>query len=413
VTNSVGTVRLLRIAAILLLVYLGLSAVVDYFLKPPGPVGRFLYFYVTGGSIALAVVLFTFWGWAQKKLGGAFLPITVIFISGLPILANQIVFRYLFSGAPPPDAMIARVAPFLLIGLLLVAWQFPWQHVLSFNLAVAFINIAIVFVYGSRTAASISSAMFAVLSQVFAFVVVGLFTSIIVTLLRRERRSLEEANERLTNYSKTLEDLSVSRERTRIAQELHDTLSHTLSGLSVQLEAMKAYWDVDPETARKRLDRSLVAARSGLDETRRALAALRAKPLEELGLKRAIEQLAEEAGKTGLELSVAIDDNLPNLCPPIEQCLYRTAQEAIANAVKHAHASRLAVALHRSGESAAILTVQDNGVGFDTGAWTGQEHFGLVGMRERAELAGGKLDIISSHESGTVVRLTVQDIEHN
>jgi two-component system sensor histidine kinase UhpB len=155
-----------------------------------------------------------------------------------------------------------------------------------------------------------------------------------------------------------------------------------------------------------------VAARSGLDETRRALAALRAKPLEELGLKRAIEQIAEEAGKTGLELNVAVDDDLPNLCPATEQCLYRTAQEAITNAVKHAHASKLTVALRRSAESAATLTVQDDGVGFDPWAWDGQEHFGLVGMKERAELAGGKLDIISRHESGTTVRLTVQDVEH-
>ena len=102
-----------------------------------------------------------------------------------------------------------------------------------------------------------------------------------------------------------MEDLAISRERNRIAQELHDTLSHTLSGLSVQLETMKAYWEVDPATARKRLDKSLAATRSGLEETRRILMALRAKPLEELGLIPALRQMAEEAtAKAGITLDI-------------------------------------------------------------------------------------------------------------
>ena len=72
--------------------------------------------------------------------------------------------------------------------------------------------------------------------------------------------------------------LATSRERNRLARELHDTLAHTLSGLSVQLETIKAYWDVDSQMARSSLDKSLEVAHSGLEETRRALKALRASP---------------------------------------------------------------------------------------------------------------------------------------
>ena len=82
-----------------------------------------------------------------------------------------------------------------------------------------------------------------------------------------------------------------------MARELHDTLAHTLSGLSVQLEATQAYWEADPDTARELLGRSLSATRLGLDDTRRALKALRASPLDDLGLLMALQRLAESAAE--------------------------------------------------------------------------------------------------------------------
>ena len=209
----------------------------------------------------------------------------------------------------------------------------------------------------------------------------------------------------MTNYTQTLEDLAASKERSRIAQELHDTLSHTLSGLSVQLEAMKAYWDVDPTTARKRLDISLAATRSGLEETRRVLMALRAKPLEDLGLVPAIRQMAEAAAEhTDIKMDIVLPDTAPVLSPEVEQCLFRVAQEAITNVTQHARAHKLTVKLEFT-ESNIILTVQDDGTGFDINKINDEKHFGLLGMKERVQVINGKLEITSLPGAGTTIKL--------
>jgi signal transduction histidine kinase len=94
------------------------------------------------------------------------------------------------------------------------------------------------------------------LSQTIIFLAVGFSVTYLVGTLRNNQHSLENANVRLTHYASTLEQLATSRERNRLARELHDTLAHTLSGLAVQLETARAYWDVDPQAARAMLDKS-------------------------------------------------------------------------------------------------------------------------------------------------------------
>jgi signal transduction histidine kinase len=87
------------------------------------------------------------------------------------------------------------------------------------------------------------------LIQTIIFLAVGFSISYLMSRLKGQQQSLEDTNIRLTHYASTLEHLATSRERHRVARELHDTLPHTLSGVSVQLEMIKAYWDVDPQTA--------------------------------------------------------------------------------------------------------------------------------------------------------------------
>jgi signal transduction histidine kinase len=164
--------------------------------------------------------------------------------------------------------------------------------------------------------------------------------------LREQQQSLEAANIRLTHYASTLEHLATSRERNRLALELHDTLAHTLSGLSVQLETAKAYWDVDQQMVRSILDKSLAAAHTGLEETRRALKSLRASPLDDLGLALAMRSMVEDAAKrANLKLEMPEIIMMPALSPDVEQCIYRIAQEAVTNVVKHASARKLTVRL--------------------------------------------------------------------
>ena len=245
------------------------------------------------------------------------------------------------------------------------------------------------------------------LIQTVIFLAVGFSISYLMSRLRRQQQSLEAVNIRLTHYASTLEQLATTRERNRLARELHDTLAHTLSGLSVQMETLKAYWDVDQKTARSILDKSLAAAHSGLKETRRALQALRASPLDDLGLALAISTMAKDAAeRANLALDLSVMENIPPLSPDVEQCVYRVAQEAITNVVSHASAKKLAVKLEFI-EGKMMLMVHDDGVGFDIEKVSNKAQFGLTGMRERAQLIGGELDITTKPGAGTTIKLTV------
>ena len=193
-----------------------------------------------------------------------------------------------------------------------------------------------------------------------------------------------------------------------MARELHDTLAHTLSGLSVQLETTQAYLEVDPDTANELLAKSLTATRSGLNETRRALKSLRASPIDDLGLLLALEKLAESAAERGnFELSIAVPDDVSMLTTDEEQCIYRIAQEALENAVHHADAEHVKVQLSIDSEE-VILSIEDDGTGFEIGKINTEGHYGLSGIRERAQIAGGHLTIASKPGQGTRIELRLQ-----
>jgi len=258
-----------------------------------------------------------------------------------------------------------------------------------------------------NTAQPFQGALSTLLIQIVIFLALGFSTNFLMIRLRKQQESLEAANLRLTHYASTLEQLSASRERNRLARELHDTLAHTLSGLSVQMETIKAYWDVEPQTARSLFDKSLAAAHNGLEETRRALKAMRASNLDDLGLALAISTMAKDlTTRANIKLDLVTPEKLPALSPDVEQCVYRIAQEAITNAANHSGAKNLEVKIEVSGDK-LILRVHDDGIGFSTEKSARENHFGIKGMKERAELAGGQLTINSRPGYGTTVQLTV------
>lgn len=227
---------------------------------------------------------------------------------------------------------------------------------------------------------------------------------------RQQRAALIEANRKLAQYAAAIEQLAVSQERIRLARELHDTLAHSLSGMAVQLEAVDALWEVDPREARQILDQARRASQSGLTEARRSLQALRASPLEDLGLGLAMRVLAKEvAARASLRLDLDVQDHLQNLAPEVEQCIYRVAQEALTNVARHADAKSLRVAL-RFESGALTLTIADDGRGFDPAA-VKRARYGLQGLRERAEMVGAILHVTSSTPEGTLIRLVVPHAE--
>lgn len=205
--------------------------------------------------------------------------------------------------------------------------------------------------------------------------------------------------------------MTISRERNRLARELHDTLAHTLSAVAVQLEAVRSLWHTDSDSAHTLLQRSLNTTRQGLTESRRALQALRASPLEDLGLGMAIRYQAESAAaRQGLRLDLNVPEQVNLGSPQIEQDVYRIAQEALVNVDRHAEASHLIVNLEHVGGRLELI-IQDDGVGFDSGDLDSATQFGIQGMKERAEAIGGKISIGSRPGTGTVLRLIVEDAD--
>jgi signal transduction histidine kinase len=195
--------------------------------------------------------------------------------------------------------------------------------------------------------------------------------------------------------------LTVSRERNRVARELHDTLAHTLSGVAVQLEAVDSLWTSDRKQAHNLLGHALRATRDGLTETRNAIQSLRAAPLTDLGLVRALQDFAETtAGRAGFQIDLDLPKTIDGLPLEVEQCFYRIGQEAIENIARHAQAKHVEVKL-RGNASELCLQVIDDGIGFDPQASESDRHFGVQGMRERAQLIHAALEITSCPGQGT------------
>jgi signal transduction histidine kinase len=382
----------------------------DQQLNPPNqtrnPLRPVILFYAASGLVALIFLIFAHWTWVQKKLGGVFYPLLLITISTAPIFINVLITPR-FPNGPLSNAegMALRQLPVLFVALALVAWEYELSHVILFSVATITLELGLIYL-SPITSQNIFVFFYIAIIRTISFIAVGVFISLLVSQLREQRESLREANANLSHYASTLEQLTVSRERNRLARELHDTLAHSLTAISVSLETAKAYFDIDPTQARELIDISLESTHVGVDETRRALKALRSNALEDMGLKLAIQRVAESAAaRFRLNLTLDLKNSTPSLSPDVEQSIYRVAQEAIENIVNHSHAKNFSVHLESNAHS--TLIIQDDGIGFDMKSDASSGHFGLVGMRERAELAGGKLKIESEKGKGTKVTLTI------
>jgi signal transduction histidine kinase len=376
--------------------------------QPPRPGPRLwpvFLFYTANGLIALIFLLFNHWKWIQTKLGNAFYPLLVLAISATPIIINTLIVpRFPQGPLSNAEGMALRQLPVLFVALALVAWEYKLVQVIFFSIATTVLELGLI-LFSPVEYQNSYVFFFIAIIRTITFVAAGIFINMLVTRLREQQASLREANANLAHYASTLEQLTVSRERNRLARELHDTLAHSLTALSVSLETVKAYFDIDKEKTRELIDKSLDVTRQGVDETRRALKALRASSLEDMGLALAIQRAAESAAaRYGLNLTLDLQP-MPSLSPDVEQTIYRVAQESIENIVNHSHAKNFNVHLSNNGHT--TLAIHDDGIGFNADAKGPTGHFGLVGMHERAELAGGMLKIESQKGKGTQVVLII------
>ncbi|NAZ84745.1 sensor histidine kinase [Kineococcus indalonis] len=189
-------------------------------------------------------------------------------------------------------------------------------------------------------------------------------------------------------------------ERARLAREIHDTIAQGLTGVVTQLQAAQA----EPAEAarRERVEKALASARDCLAEARRSVRALRPVALEEEDLTGALRRLAHRrGGADGPAVAVVVTGEPVEVTAEASGALLRTAQEALANATRHAGASSVTVTLTGM-EDEVVLDVRDDGRGFEPARVDGRG-FGLESMRQRIRLAGGSLHVESAPGEGTAV----------
>ena len=201
----------------------------------------------------------------------------------------------------------------------------------------------------------------------------------------------------------------VLEERARLAREIHDTLAQGFVGISSQLDAVAMSLPGNVDLAKQHLQLASKMARHSLTEARRSVMDLRASALEGHDLPAALHEGAKQwTSGSAVEVQVDVTGEPKHLPEEMEQNLLRIAQEAVANALKHAAASRIWIRLSMEARR-LCLRVEDDGRGFEQqdAFSTVGGHFGLLGMRERAERLGGALSLHSRPGDGTQVEVTV------
>lgn len=374
-----------------------------------GVQGTLAQFITPGEAVLVLLVIYLLVPWWQSRMGRLFLPVAFLLLASHVIVGNYLTLKWL---VPPPMRGYAALALLLHAWVtiqflvLFIAWQYNLFWMMAAGIGLSLLDAARYFPYLSRDAVFYPFYSMLVIGRFFAVTGAGLGFAWLIQRQREQRAALADANRRLAQYAAATEQLAVSQERNRLARELHDTLAHSLSGATVQLEAVQALWDVKPGEARQMLDQALEVTQSGLTEARRALHSLRASPLEDLGLALAISDMAKStAARANLRLELDAQSHIENLPPEVEQGIYRVAQEAMANVARHSDAKALRVAL-RHDYKTLTLTIADDGRGFDP-ATVNDMRYGLKGLRERAEMIGASLHVDSRLKTGTTIELVV------
>ncbi|HLE15283.1 MAG TPA: sensor histidine kinase [Anaerolineales bacterium] len=215
---------------------------------------------------------------------------------------------------------------------------------------------------------------------------------------------LRAAYRQLLDSAAREEELAAAQERSRLAQELHDSVTQTLFSMNLTVQSARMLLPKNPGQADGQLDHLLDLARSAASEIQMLVSQLRPRSLMKEGLVPALRRLAgEREQRDGLKVALLLEED-GNLPEPLVVGLYRIAQEALNNIAKHAQISEATLRLNLA-EHPAFLEVEDHGVGFAPGQVApSADHFGLAGMAERACQLGWVLRIDSQPGRGTLIR---------
>jgi len=221
---------------------------------------------------------------------------------------------------------------------------------------------------------------------------------------------LEGANQRLREYAMQVEELAITRERNRLAREIHDGLGHYLTTINIQLKAANAILASDPAKAEAAIHTAQNLSQEALVDVRRSVGSLRAAVEEDLPLDEQLDRLLARCKVAGIEPNLRVIGKTRPLSPQVHLTLYRAAQEGVNNVCKHARATHLWAELDYSDPASVRLVMRDDG----QGAETLEGGFGLLGLRERVNLLNGAFRADSGAGRGVTLEIVVpQDDQEN
>ncbi|MCG8367860.1 MAG: sensor histidine kinase [Pseudanabaenales cyanobacterium] len=370
---------------------------------------------------------------------GAVISISALGLLGLRSPVNVRQFQALYTGLGFGLSWLTvllgargeRVLPaLLLIVVIRACLMFPWRGRLlvavtayaSF-LLMLLVNVHRIQLFGipiprspllraplQRGAGRLSSDMVLLnltLNSALLFGFVLVFVLLLVGALLAEKQSrqqLGQANRRLRQYALLIENQATLQERNRIAREIHDSLGHSLTAQSIQLENVAMLLPDDIEQANQHLQKARLLGKEALQNVRQSVATLRTHPLKGQSLGGALTKLGQEFEHTN-RIQLQSDINLKSApSPEISTVIYRVVQEAFTNVSKHSQATQVRLALRQYSKDLSLL-VEDNGRGFEPIANT--TGFGLQGMRERIEALGGTFLLTSLPGQGCQIQVNI------
>jgi signal transduction histidine kinase len=274
--------------------------------------------------------------------------------------------------------------------------------------AVALLNVApLVQLLGdTRTPLDLAFTIMAAMIIGAFSILLGIWTNWIITQSRERAQLIERLRDSQEEIARLSREKGTMAERERLAAEIHDTLAQGFTSLLMLIQAAESELGRDAGAVRHHLGLAGRTARENLDEARTLVAALRPTALASTSLDQALARLADRFGEETGVTAVYAGAGGATLAPATEVVLLRATQEALANVRKHAQATRVTVRLDRR-EGHAVLTVTDDGVGFDPAdtpePCAERGGYGLAGMRARVRDVGGTLTVHSARGEGTDV----------
>lgn len=215
--------------------------------------------------------------------------------------------------------------------------------------------------------------------------------------LARTHNELEEAYKKLIEHSAVAQKLSVEQERTRMAREIHDTLAHTLTTLIVQLEACKKLASVDPTRLPIELEKAQELSRSGFNDVKRSIKALRPQVMEDQSLIASLHSIINTT-RENTQVAIQLQNHLPQdikLASPIEVAMVRIIQESITNSIRHGQAKEINITIEEENNTLR-LSIIDHGVG----CASLKKGYGTLGIQERIESLKGSVQFLTSPGQG-------------